>query len=51
VFLYLIKKQIIVRDRSNVILCDDCLRITIGTPEENHALLEALKNYPLQKIR
>ncbi|MFN8807574.1 MAG: histidinol-phosphate transaminase, partial [Bacteroidota bacterium] len=33
---------IVVRDRSSVILCDDCLRITIGTPEENQKLLSAL---------
>ncbi len=33
---------IIVRDRSKVILCDDCLRITIGTPEENSKLIQAL---------
>jgi len=38
-------KGIIVRDRSKVILCDDCLRITIGTPEENQQLLTALKEY------
>jgi histidinol-phosphate aminotransferase len=34
---------IIVRDRSKVILCDNCLRITIGTPDENKKLTEALK--------
>ncbi|MFM8744615.1 MAG: aminotransferase class I/II-fold pyridoxal phosphate-dependent enzyme, partial [Cytophagales bacterium] len=38
----LIHKGIVVRDRSSVILCDDCLRITIGTPEENQKLLSAL---------
>jgi histidinol-phosphate aminotransferase len=42
---YLATRGIIVRDRSRVILCDDCLRITIGTPEENHQLIEALNNY------
>lgn len=42
---YLCSKGIIVRDRSKVILCDDCLRMTIGTPNENKQLLEALKNY------
>lgn len=36
---------IIVRDRSKVLLCDDCLRITIGTPEENKQLIEVLKKY------
>jgi histidinol-phosphate aminotransferase len=42
---YLSAKGIIVRDRSKIILCDDCLRITIGTPEENISLLNALNNY------
>ncbi len=45
IYEYLSGRGIIVRDRSQVILCDDCLRITIGTPEENNQLLEALKNY------
>jgi len=40
----LCEKGIIVRDRSRVVLCDDCLRITVGTPEENRQLLEALNN-------
>ncbi len=39
----LIEQSIVVRDRSKVLLCDDCLRITIGTPEENLILVEALK--------
>jgi histidinol-phosphate aminotransferase len=38
----LMDKGIIVRDRSKVILCDNCLRITVGTPEENKKLIEAL---------
>lgn len=45
IYEYLAAKGIIVRDRSRVILCDDCLRITIGTPEENKQLLAALKSY------
>jgi histidinol-phosphate aminotransferase len=36
---------IIVRDRSNVVQCDNCLRITVGTPEENQQLLTALQNF------
>ncbi len=40
---YLMKKGIIVRDRSKVTLCDNCIRITIGTPKENQNLLNALK--------
>lgn len=45
VYEFLSGKGIIVRDRSKVILCDDCLRITIGTPEENQQLIIALKEY------
>ncbi len=40
----LCSKGIIVRDRSKVTLCDDCLRITIGTPAENKILIAELKN-------
>lgn len=40
---YLCAKEIIVRDRSNVSLCEGCLRFTVGTPEENKALIKALK--------
>ncbi|GHT39803.1 histidinol-phosphate aminotransferase [Bacteroidia bacterium] len=40
----LIGEGIIVRDRSKVPGCRDCLRITIGTPEENTRMIEALKN-------
>jgi histidinol-phosphate aminotransferase len=43
VYAELLNKGIVVRDRSNVILCDDCLRITIGTPKENQLLLDELK--------
>jgi histidinol-phosphate aminotransferase len=45
IYEYLSAKGIIVRDRSKVILCDDCLRITIGTPEENQQLVTALNAY------
>lgn len=45
VYTFLSGKGIIVRDRSNVLLCDDCLRITIGTPDENKQLTAALKQY------
>lgn len=42
VYSYLVSHGIIVRDRSKVELCEGCLRITIGTPEENRILLEKL---------
>lgn len=38
-------KGIIVRNRSNVALCEDSLRITVGTPKENELLIQALKSY------
>lgn len=41
---YLVSKGIIVRNRTKVALCGNCLRITIGTPEENNVLLDALKD-------
>lgn len=40
---YLIDNRIIVRDRSKVNLCYNCIRITVGTPEENNRLIESLK--------
>ena len=40
---YLVGKGIIVRNRTHVALCGNCLRITIGTPAENDTLLTALK--------
>ena len=42
---YLKEKGIIVRNRSNVILCEDCLRITVGTPQQDQQLLQTLKEY------
>ena len=39
----LIDNRIIVRDRSRVNLCYNCIRITVGTPEENKRLIAALK--------
>lgn len=43
---YLLDKKIIVRDRSRVTLCYNCIRITIGTPDENDRLLKALEKFP-----
>ena len=42
---YLRNKKIVVRSRSKEVLCENCIRITIGTMEENKVLLEAFKNY------
>lgn len=43
VYHYLMNKGIIIRDRSSVSLCEGCLRITIGTKEENRMLMDVLK--------
>ena len=41
---YLVEKGIIVRNRTRVSLCNNCLRVTIGTREENNELLGALRD-------
>ena len=40
---YLKNNGIVVRNRSSQLLCENCLRLTIGTPEENLLLLRTLK--------
>lgn len=42
---FLVQHGIIIRDRSKVELCEGCLRITIGTPDENKTLLSTLQQY------
>ena len=44
IYARLVEQGIIVRNRSHITLCDNCLRITVGTSEENDALLEALSH-------
>lgn len=41
---YLVENGIIVRNRNNITLCMGCLRITVGTPEENGLLIQAMAN-------
>lgn len=41
---YLVEKGIIVRNRTRISLCQNCLRITIGTKDENNELLGALRS-------
>ena len=45
IYRYLIEQGIVVRNRHRVQLCQDCLRITIGTRQENDELLGALRFY------
>jgi histidinol-phosphate aminotransferase len=49
IYNYLVSKGIIVRNRSKVTLCGNCLRITIGTAQENATLLSALRLYTHQQ--
>jgi histidinol-phosphate aminotransferase len=42
---HLISRGVIVRDRSREPGCSGCLRITVGTPEENVRLLSAIRTY------
>jgi len=43
IYNYLMEKGIIVRNRSRIHLCNNCLRITIGTRSENNEILAALR--------
>ncbi len=43
VYDHLIQQGIVVRNRTKDLYCNNCLRITIGTPKENKALLATLK--------
>jgi len=45
VYEYLVRQHVIVRDRSRVTLCEGCLRITVGSPDENNHLVDALIQY------
>jgi histidinol-phosphate aminotransferase len=40
---YLVKHQVIVRNRSTQPLCEGCLRVSVGTEVENKRLIELLK--------
>lgn len=45
IYKYLVDRGIIVRNRSRITLCQNALRITIGSKEENNELLGALRTY------
>src|SRR6478609_2624984 len=45
IYAFLLTKGIVLRDRSNVKLCEDCLRITIGTERENTILIDAMQEW------
>ena len=45
IYQYLCSRGIIVRNRHRVQLCEQCLRITVGTQDENDSLIQALEEY------
>ena len=45
IYNYLVDRGIIVRNRTRIQLCQNCLRITIGTKSENSELIAALRQY------
>lgn len=42
---FLVEQSIIVRNRTTVSLCEGCIRITVGTPEENRTLIENMLKF------
>lgn len=42
---FLSLNKIIVRNRTKEVMCENCLRFTVGTPNENQILLSVLKQY------
>jgi len=42
IYHFLVSKKVIVRNRNSVVR--NCIRITVGTPEENKILLQALRD-------
>ncbi len=45
IYEFLLARGIVLRDRSNVELCENCLRITIGTEKENTDLVDAMQEW------
>lgn len=44
---HLASAGVVVRNRSKVPLCEDCLRITIGTPSENDKMVEIIRQFKI----
>lgn len=44
-FEYLITNGVIVRNRTKELYCENCLRLTVGTPEENARLFQLIKAF------
>ena len=46
----LIDKELVIRNRTNEPLCENCIRITVGTPEENKFLLKSMAYLDADKM-
>jgi histidinol-phosphate aminotransferase len=51
IYKFLLGEKIVVRNRNNVELCEGCLRITVGTPQENESLLKSLEKFTTKTQR
>jgi histidinol-phosphate aminotransferase len=47
IYTYLVARGIVVRNRSSITLCENCLRITVGTSKENSELTQALREFAI----
>jgi len=45
----LIEKELVIRNRTKEPLCENCIRITVGTPEENKYLLKSMAYLDAEK--
>jgi histidinol-phosphate aminotransferase len=45
----LLENGIVIRNRSSQLLCENCLRITVGTADENNKMVQILKKYDTKK--
>ena len=46
IYQFLCNNGIVVRNRNREMHCENCLRITVGSPAENDRLLATLQHYP-----
>ena len=49
-YVQLVDKELVIRNRTNEPLCRNCIRITIGTPEENKFLLKSMAYLDADKM-
>ncbi len=49
-YYYLKERKIIIRNRSKQHLCENCVRITVGTEKENNILVNELYDYDIKRF-